>query len=150
LGRAVAGLNAYSKGQSLGLFRPTPATVKEQRRKMREKEGMSVDLLHRSVPVRSTPAGLRALSKDRPIDPESVQRYLASKFDDSVAEAYAAMQELAASLSRSELARSAYRLYEAFRPEVPGGIAGWGAKGRLDLRKIRNLAGRLAELAGAR
>jgi hypothetical protein len=29
LGRAVAGLNAYSKGVSLGLFHPTPREVKE-------------------------------------------------------------------------------------------------------------------------
>jgi hypothetical protein len=28
LGRAVAGLNAYSKGVSLGLFQPTPGEVK--------------------------------------------------------------------------------------------------------------------------
>jgi len=29
LGRAVAGVNAYSKGVSLGLFQPTPREVKE-------------------------------------------------------------------------------------------------------------------------
>jgi hypothetical protein len=29
LGRAVPGLNAYSKGVSLGLFQPTPKEVKE-------------------------------------------------------------------------------------------------------------------------
>ena len=38
LGRAVAGLNAYSKGVSLGLFQPTPKEVQEQRRKMRKEE----------------------------------------------------------------------------------------------------------------
>jgi len=32
LGGAVAGLNAYSKGASLGLFQPTPKEVKEQHR----------------------------------------------------------------------------------------------------------------------
>ena len=36
LGREVAGLNAYSKGVSLGLFHPTPREVKEHRRKMRK------------------------------------------------------------------------------------------------------------------
>ena len=30
-GRAVAGLNAYSKGVSLGLFQPNAKEVKEQR-----------------------------------------------------------------------------------------------------------------------
>jgi len=29
LGRAMAGLNAYSKGVSLGLFQPTPREVEE-------------------------------------------------------------------------------------------------------------------------
>jgi hypothetical protein len=32
LGRAVAGLNAYSKGVSLGLFRPSPKSLKERRK----------------------------------------------------------------------------------------------------------------------
>jgi hypothetical protein len=48
LGRAVAGLNAYSKGVSLGLFQPTPKEVKEKRRKMRKEETVTVDLLHRA------------------------------------------------------------------------------------------------------
>jgi hypothetical protein len=34
LARAVAGLNAYSNGVSLGLFHPTPKEVQEQRQKM--------------------------------------------------------------------------------------------------------------------
>ena len=38
LGRALAGLNACSKGVSLGLFQSTPREVKEQRRKMRAEE----------------------------------------------------------------------------------------------------------------
>jgi hypothetical protein len=38
LGRAVAGLNAYSKGVSLGLFQPTPREIQEQRRKMRKED----------------------------------------------------------------------------------------------------------------
>ena len=48
LGRAVAGLNAYSKGVSLGLLQPTPREVKEQRQKMRKEETVTVDLLHRA------------------------------------------------------------------------------------------------------
>jgi hypothetical protein len=65
LGRAVAGLNAYSKGVSLGLFQPTPKEVKEQRRKMRKEEIVTVDLLHRAVPAKHTDEGLRALSVAR-------------------------------------------------------------------------------------
>ena len=64
LGRAVAGLNAYSKGVSIGLFKPSPREVREQRRKLREAETLRVDLLHRAVPAVRTEEGLRALSKD--------------------------------------------------------------------------------------
>ena len=42
----MAGLNAYSKGVSLGLFQPTPKEVQEQRRKMRKEETVAVGLLH--------------------------------------------------------------------------------------------------------
>jgi hypothetical protein len=48
LGRAVAGLNAYSKRVSLGLFQATCKEVKDQRRKVRKEETVTVDLLHRA------------------------------------------------------------------------------------------------------
>jgi hypothetical protein len=38
------------KGVSLGLFQPTPKEVKEQRRKMRKEELVTIDLLLRAVP----------------------------------------------------------------------------------------------------
>jgi hypothetical protein len=84
LGRAVAGLNAYSKGVSLGLFQPTPTEVKEQRREVRKEESVTVDLLHRAVPAKHTDEGLRALSREIPIHPESVQKYLQGKFVDAL------------------------------------------------------------------
>ena len=36
--------------------------------------------------------------------------------------------------------REAYRLYERFRPAIPEGKKGWGAKGDLDLGLIGRLA----------
>ncbi len=65
LGRAVAGLNAYLKGVSLGLFHPTPKEVKEQRRKMQKDETVTIDLLNRAVPAKYTEEGLRALSAEK-------------------------------------------------------------------------------------
>jgi len=140
LGRAVAGLNAYSKGVSLGLFQPTPREVKEQRRKMRKEQTVTVDLLHRAVPAKHTAEGLRALSGENPIHPESVQKYLESKFGDALEDVSNAMLELAKSLPPSELAGKAYALYEKFRPEIPPGKKGWGASGKLDLDLIRKMA----------
>ena len=140
LGRVVAGLNAYAKSVALGLFQPTPPEVKEQRRRLRTEEVISVDLLHRAVPARQTPQGLRALSKDRPVDPASVERYLASKVGEQLAEVEEALRTLARSVPVSELASGGYELYEAFRPEIPPGKKGWGAKGWLDLERLREMA----------
>jgi hypothetical protein len=140
LGRAVAGLNAYSKGLALGLFQPTPKGIREQRQKLRKDEVVTVDLLHRAVPARHTEDGLRALSNDRPISPESVKRYLESKFGDALDEVYDAMKGLAKSLTPSKLAEKAYPLYKKFRPEIPPGVRGWGASGKLDLDVIRGMA----------
>lgn len=112
LGRAVAGLNANSKGVSLGLFQPTPREIKEQLRKMRKEETVTIDLLHRAVPAKHTDEGLRALSVETPIRPESVQKYLEGKFGDILEDVSNAMLELAMSLPPSHLAEKAYSLYE--------------------------------------
>ncbi len=140
LGRAAAELNAYSKGVSLGLFQPTPKEVQEQRRKMRKEETVTVDLLQRAVPAKHTDEGLRALSGESPIHPESVQKYLQSKFGDALEDVSKAMLELAKSLPPSQLAEKAYTLYEKFRPEIPPEKKGWGASGKLDLDLIRHAA----------
>jgi len=82
----------------------------------------------------------RALSNDRPISPESVKRYLGSKFGDAFDEVYEVMKGLAKSLKGSELAERAYTLYEKLRPEIPPGKRGWSASGKLDLDAIRKMA----------
>jgi hypothetical protein len=125
LGRAVAGLNAYSKGISLGLFRPSPKSVKERRERLTRGRRLKVDVLHRAVPVGRTPDGLRALSGGRPISPASVQRYLLGKFGDHLAPARAAMRGLARSMPPKTLAANGYALYVKFRPAVPTGVKGW-------------------------
>jgi hypothetical protein len=137
LGRVVAGLNAYAKGKSLGIFKPAPEAIGRERRKAAPGVQMHVDLLHRAVPFIHTPQGLRALSKDKPVDPASVQRYLESKFAEALGPVETAMNALAASLGPQDLAGRAYELYEAFRPEVPAGTRGWGAAGVLELARIR-------------
>src|SRR5450755_1711067 len=93
-----------------------------------------------AVPVVQTPEGLRALSKEKPVAPASVEKYLSSKFKDALSPVSAAMTELADSRDPEELASAAYGLYEQFRPAIPGGEAGWGAAGILSLAKIRGLA----------
>jgi len=140
LGRAVAGLTAYSTGVRLGIIEPTPREIAERRKKLEHGEQLTVALLGRAVPVVKTPAGIRALAKDKPDSPANVQRYLSSKFGEHLEDAQKAMMTLARSLTRADLARRAFRLYEQFRPTVPEGEAGWGAKGVLDLETIKSLA----------
>lgn len=141
LGRAVAGLNAQSKGRRLGIFKPAAPGAKKPRPGLGELH--TVELLGRAVPVVRTRGGLRAAAKgEAPDDPGSVERYLEGKFGDSLAAARRAMTELAAAFKPAELAHAAFALYEDFRPEVPRGATGWGAKGVLDLGKVRGLAER--------
>ena len=149
LGRAVAGLNAYSKGKALGLFEPTPEAIKEKRQQLRREKGaFSIDLLNRKVPAVHTEAGIRALQKDQPTNPASVMNYLTRAFGDVLDDARDAMASLAGAHEPQELASIAYRLYEEFRPAIPSGVRGWGAKGRLDLDHIRAMAGDVGDETG--
>jgi hypothetical protein len=140
LGKAVAGLNAQAKGRRLGIFEEADDKHEERKGEARD-EGKpeTVTLLGRPVPVTHTKAGIRAVSKGKPITPNSVERYLSQKFKelDTVREA---MEALAKAYPPDQLAGKAYGLYEKFRPEVPEGQKGWGAAGELNLETIRSLA----------
>jgi hypothetical protein len=144
LGKAMAGLNAQSKGQRLGLFKPAESAVKaeggEKSDERQAGETFMVEVVGRPVPATHTEHGLRATAKGEAIDPKSVERYLQQKYGARLAEASLALQALAQAYSPQELERRAYTLYEQFRPEVPEGTRGWGAAGDLDLQRIRRLA----------
>ena len=139
--QAVAGLSAYAKGVSLGIIEPQPELVRECSRQLGEGEQLHVGLLGRAVPVEQTPEGIRATSKGKPGNPAQVAKHLTSKFGPDLDAARAAMEELAASVEPVELQRRGFRLYERFRPEIPAGESGWGAKGELVLAKVRAAAG---------
>jgi hypothetical protein len=138
LAKELAGLNAQSKGQRLGIFTPAEQNPEEARKK-KTKETSYVELMGRSLPVVVLPEGLRAIAKDEPVRPESVERYLKGKFGENLPEVTAAMEELARAIPPDELGRRAFSLYEQFRPTVPEGVKGWGAAGELDLDTLRSL-----------
>ena len=141
LGKAVAGLNAQSKGKRLGIYEePSEEEKERQARKQKEVETEFVEILHRNVPVTKTAKGMRAVIKGETIQPGSVETYIKNKFGENYDEARAAMEKLAKAFTPKELERKAYDLYEKFRPEIPEGTKGWGAKGELDLEYIRSLA----------
>ncbi|WP_391349617.1 hypothetical protein [Azospirillum sp. A23] len=140
LGKALSGLTAQAKGVRLGIYEPTPETVGDQRKALQLGEEIPIDLMGRSIPAVHTKDGLRAVRHGKPITPASVERYLGSKFGADLEEVRHAMTGLAHSMPAADLARQAFRLYEAFRPEVKAGTAGWGAEGELDLAKLMRAA----------
>ena len=139
LGKALAGLNAQSKGRRLGIFHPVEAApAQKPHRKAGERH--QVDLLGRAVPVEQTSDGVRAVVKDQLVTPESVERYLQGKFGDNLEVVREAMTKLANRFPSEELTSDAFLLYEQFRPAIPAGVKGWGATGKLDLGFIASLA----------
>jgi hypothetical protein len=139
LGKAVAGLTAQSKGRRLGIYKPVPQEVKKARARKRGEEFL-IEICGRQVPAINTADGVRAVIKNKPIEPKSVERYLETKFGDSLATVRAAMRDLANAFRPEQLATYAFSLYEQFRPAIPEGVTGWGAKGNLDIDRIRSLA----------
>ena len=139
LGKAVPGLTAQSKGRRLGIFKPVPQEIRKARARKRGEEFL-IEICGRTMPAVNTPDGVRAVVKDKPIKPESVERYLESKFGQSLETTRTAMQDLAKAFQPEELSRNAFSLYERFRPSIPEGVTGWGAKGKLDVGLIRVLA----------
>jgi hypothetical protein len=139
LGKAVAGLNAQSKSQRLGIFTPVPQEVKKARARKRGEE-FFVEICGRQVPAISTADGVRAVIKNQSIEAKGVERYLENKFGESLGNARAAMRDLAKSFRPEQLLKNGFSLYEQFRPSIPEGVRGWGAKGNLDIDRIRSSA----------
>lgn len=139
LGKAVAGLTAQSKGQRLGIYKKRSEAEKEAQREKEKGGDYFVPVCGRRIPVRETDDGPRALAKDKPIDPDSVRRYLDKAFGDELDKVRDAMTELAKAYKKDDLDQQAFDLYADFRPAVASGQKGWGQKGELDLKRIRSL-----------
>lgn len=96
LGKAVAGLNAQSKGRRLGVFEE-PTDLREAKDPSGREPGKPflVAVLGRSVPSINTKDGVRATVKGQPIDPKGVRRCLQQKFGAALADAQAALEGVA-------------------------------------------------------
>lgn len=143
LGKAVAGLNAQSKGRKLGIYQEKSEDEKKaEKKKEKSAEPEFIELLGRGIPTVKTSKGVRASIKIKgeEIDPESVETYLKQKFKEDLDDVRSAMEKLAKAFTPKQLETKAYGLYEKFRPGIPEGTKGWGAKGELDLEYIRSLA----------
>jgi hypothetical protein len=138
LGKAVAGLNAQTKGRRLGIFKPHEEKATNAREKERGEE-FWIEVCGRPVPAKNTEDGIRAVKGAQLIEPDSVRRYLESKFGDDLGKVRSALRRLAKSYQPKDLADRAFGLYERFRPAIPEGVTGWGAKGDLDLGLVEEL-----------
>lgn len=144
VGQALAGLAVHSKGVRLGIYAPPgerphepPPPLPKGVTNVRD-----VRLLGRLVHVAETSAGPRAIAKGELVKAESVERYRKGKFGDTLGAVRAEMEQLASGFPPERLNLEGFHLYEQFRPEVPTDERGWGAKGILDVAKIRALGRR--------
>ncbi|MHC5033871.1 MAG: hypothetical protein ACYTFZ_02380 [Planctomycetota bacterium] len=140
LGKAVAGMNAQSKGRMLGIYGPAKSPHRGEPKKTGLGEEFWVEICGRPVPAKNTEEGVRAVVKDKPVDAVKARKYLESKFGEDLSAAREAMAHLASAFQPEELEGAAYGLYEQFRPKIAPGKRGWGQKGELDLDLIRSLA----------
>jgi hypothetical protein len=131
--------SVVSIGGRLGIYKPVPQEVKKARARKRGEEFL-IEICGRQVPAINTTDGVRAVIKNQPIEAKSVERYLESKFGESLGSARSAMRDLAKAFRPEKLRTNAFRLYEEFRPAIPEGVKGWGAKGDVDINRIRSLA----------
>jgi hypothetical protein len=140
LGKGLAGLTAQTKGRLLGIYKPGKGPDGKPSKKAGLGEDMWIEVCGRAIPAKNTADGIRAVVRDEPIKPDAVERYLEQKFGPSLPDVRAAMEDLAAAFTPEELPDVGYSLYAKFRPAIPAGQAGWGAKGKLDLELVRSLA----------
>ena len=144
LGRFVAGSSARAKARWLGISDEKQDAEERHARTAELKPRLqTVRLLGRDIPVLAADNGtLRAEDDGKPASAKSVQSYVARAFGDRLDEVRASMNALAASLPPEELNGVGIRLCERFRPDVPEGAQGWGAKADLRVERIVGAVGR--------
>jgi hypothetical protein len=144
LAKVMAGLTAQQKGRRLGIYEGHDVGGSKVPCKTGLGEVLWITLCERPVPARRMPEGIRGVQGADPEDPAKAAAYLQQKFGEHYPLVRQAMEELASSFAKEELEAKAYKMYEQFRPAIPAGRAGWGAKGKLDLAFIRGLGKKAA------
>lgn len=135
---AVAGTAARAKARRLGITeerdhaKDVKAAAPDRAQDTAQLLGKKIRLTHDADGV------VLAEGEGKPAPAAPVQAYVTKAFGEHLAAVRKAMDDLAAQYEPEELNRIGFRLYEHFRPEVPPDVRGWGAKGVLDLQKIRS------------
>ena len=100
VGKVFSGLNAQAKGKAIGIFVP-PVDGSSKKRGLGEEYWLQV--CGRGIPMKSTEDGARAVTKDKPIDPASVEKYFLKAFGDALVPVRDAMEHLANTYPPDEL-----------------------------------------------
>ncbi len=137
LGRFVAGSSTRAKARRVGIIDETQeADERRAQAAALKPRRQTVHLLGRDIPVLAAGDGsLRAEDDGKPASAKSVAPYITPAFGDRLGQARGAIEALAASLPPEELNRV------GFRPDVPEGAQGWGAKRELRVERIVGAAG---------
>lgn len=138
IAKVVAGTAARAKARRLGIA-DEGDQAKERHGAAPAKRQETAELFGRRIRLTHDKDGV-ALADDgsgKPASAKSVEAYVVKVFGDHLADVRKAMEALASRFEPQELNRIGFRLYEHFRPEVPPDVRGWGAKGLLDVEKIR-------------
>jgi chemotaxis protein histidine kinase CheA len=138
-GKAISGLFAHSKGKRIGVIDDAPKDPDAETDKKKAKME-KFDVFGNSIYGKTTDKGRFALESGKAIAPNTVKAYLHRAFKDDYDRVREAFEALANSMEPEEIGSKAYNLYEKFRPQVPDGAKGWGARGLLDLKHVQELA----------
>ncbi|KAK9866603.1 hypothetical protein WJX84_007657 [Apatococcus fuscideae] len=145
-GKYISGMLAQSKGRAIGIYEDKGQSEEEKAETKRQEEAAGVehvDVFGMSVKAIKVGDDLRAAeSSNKAASPKAQEGYLQRAFGDRLSDVEGVFKELAESYSPKDAAASGYKLYEKFRPSVPPGQGGWGAKGVLDLQFVLSLSAR--------
>jgi hypothetical protein len=137
LAKTVAGTAARAKARRLGIAEESDQ-VKDRHDAAPATPQEPTLLLGRHIRLTHDKDGVvLAYGGGKPEPAAPVRTYISKAFGEYLGAVREAMEDLAARYDPHELNRVGFRRYEQFRAEVPHDAQGWGAKGVLDLDRIR-------------
>ncbi|EXJ55490.1 hypothetical protein A1O7_08417 [Cladophialophora yegresii CBS 114405] len=145
IGSAVSALCAISKGRAIGTIdQPTDDPGKKaEKEKKKQSAGKGAD---DEVDVMSFKLLLKdgsAIVSGKPQKANEaalIKKYGEAEYERTKKAMEEAIDAFEAKAKKGELNRTAFHMYEEFRPSVQHGQGGWGKKGELRLEKIMELA----------
>lgn len=140
IGASIAALCAISKGRAIGKVEPKDesAAAQDKRKKRKQKDDEFRELEVMGFPMHIKDDVVVVGGKPKPLNEST----LYSKFggQEVYEKAKTTMERALRSWSedKDELNRTAFHMYEKFRPNVASGGSGWGRKGELNLKKVKS------------